>query len=45
MCVQYENNSANVFRDIVRKLNLSSAINTKVNNSLEIEGKKLGQWL
>ena len=27
VCVQYENNPANAFRDIVRKLNLSSAIN------------------
>ena len=27
LCVQYENNSANALRDIVRKQNLSSAIN------------------
>ena len=27
VCVEYENNPANAFRDIVRKLNLSLAIN------------------
>ena len=27
VCVQYENNPVNAFRDIVRKLNLSSTIN------------------
>ena len=27
VCVQYENNPANAFKNIVRKLNLSSAIN------------------
>ena len=42
VCVQYKNNPANALRDIVQKLNLSSAIN-KVNNRIKIKDKKLGQ--
>ena len=42
-CVwQYENNPANAFRAIIRKMNLSSA-SIEVNNDLKIKGKKLGQ--
>ena len=42
--VQYENNLANAFPDIVQKLNLS-AINCQiiVNNHLKIKGQGLGQ--
>ena len=43
VCVQCENNTANAFQNIVRKLDLSSVIEIKVNNRLKIKGKKLGQ--
>ena len=41
MCVQYENNPAKAFRDIVRKL--IKLIIIKVTNRLKIEGKTLDQ--
>ena len=40
--MQYENNPANVFQDIVRKLNYHPP-SIKVNNGIKIEGEKLGQ--
>ena len=42
MCVQYENNPANAFRDFAWKLN-SSSLSIKVNNGLKIEGHRLAQ--
>ena len=42
MCVQYENNPGNAFRDIVWNLNYHLPSIT-VKNDLKIEGKQLGQ--
>ena len=41
--MHYQNNRANAFQDIVRKLNLLSITMIKVYKGFKIEGKKLGQ--
>ena len=43
LCDIYDNNPANIFRAIVRKMNYYRLPSIKVNNGFKIKGKKLCQ--